>query len=139
MNKVDYEKLEKSLDRLKDQYEFFTANKGTLGGNIKEAVQESVVKRFDICYDTLLKHLKKFMEDELGMPEMKEFALEIFRNAKRAGIINEDMQKQLHVYRKIRNNSAHSYSEEEAQKTINITADFIQDVTELYERMVAEQ
>ena len=138
MNKIDYEKLEKSLNRLKDQYEFFTANKGTLGGNIEEAVQESVVKRFDICYDTLVKHLKKFMEDELGMPAMKDFAIEIFRSARRAGIISEDMQKQLHIYREIRNNSAHSYSEEEAQKTINITADLIQDVTELYERMMAE-
>ena len=139
MNKTDYEQLKKSRDRLKNQYEFFVANKATLEGNIAEAVKESVVKRFDICFDTLLKHMKKYMEEEVGLPEMSDHAQIIFRNAKKGRIISEDMQRQLHHYREIRNNSAHSYSEEEAQKTIDIVKYFIQDVTELYEQMVEDR
>ena len=139
MSKTNYEKLEKSLARLKEQYEFFKSNEQTLSGNIKEAVQESIIKRFDICYDTLLKHLRKFMEEQLGMPEVKDFATEIFRKAKNAGIIDEEMQKQLHHYREIRNNSAHNYSEEEAQKTIEIIEDFMADVSEIYQNMTEEE
>ena len=139
MSKTNYEKLEKSLARLKEQYEFFKLNEQTLSGNIKEAVQESIIKRFDICYDTLLKHLRKFMEEQLGMPEVKDFAPKIFRKAKNAGIINEDMQKQLNHYREIRNSSAHDYSEEEAQKTIEIIEDFMADVSEIYQNMTEEE
>ena len=139
MSKTNYEKLEKSLARLKEQYEFFKSNEKTLSGNIKEAVKESTIKRFDICYDTLLKHLRKFMKEQLGMSEVKDSPIDIFRKAKNAGIINEDMQKQLHHYKEIRNNSAHDYSEKEAQKTIGIIEDFIADVSEIYQKMTEEE
>ena len=139
MSKTNYEKLEKSLARLKEQYEFFKSNEQTLSGNIKEAVKESTIKRFDICYDTLLKHLRKFMKEQLGMSEVKDSPIDIFRKAKNAGIINEDMQKQLHHYKEIRNNSAHDYSEKEAQKTIGIIEDFIADVSEIYQKMTEEE
>ncbi len=139
MKKVDYEKLKKSLERLKEQYEFFKSNEETLSGNIKEGIKESVIKRFDICYDALVKHLKKFMEEQLGIPNVKDFAIGIFRKAKENEVINEDTQKQLNHYRAIRNNSAHDYSEEEAQKTLEIIEDFIADVSEIYQKLREEQ
>ncbi len=136
MSETDYEKLEKSLERLREQYENFGLDKKGRSRIDKEAIKESVIKRFDICFDTLIKHLRKFMEEQLGMSEIRDHAIEIFRKARQSGIIDSEMQEQLNNYRKIRNNSAHSYSEEEAQKTLDIIDDFIEDVSEIYQTMV---
>ena len=58
MNKTSYEKLVKFLKRLKEQYANYT-NKKDRSVLDEEGVKESVIKRFEVCYDTLWKHLKK--------------------------------------------------------------------------------
>ena len=136
MSEIDYQLLEKSIERLKDQYTNFCLDKKELSPIDKEAIKESVIKRFDVCFDTLLKHLKKFMEDNLGMPEMYDSPVVIIRNAGKSGAIEPEMHEQLNEYKKIRNSSAHNYSEEEATKTINIVEGFIVDVSDIYQSLV---
>ncbi len=136
MSETDYEKLEKSLGRLKEQYaNYLRLDEQCLPPITGEAIKESAIKRFDICYDTLLTHLKKFMEEELGLPEVRDVPVEIFRQAKEGGVIDTAMQKQLNAHRKIRNNSAHTYSEEMAKKTLDDIEIFIEDVAEIYQTM----
>lgn len=136
MSKIDYEKLEKSLKRLKEQYEFFKENEESLSGNIKDGVQESVIKRFEICYDTLRKHLKKFMEEESGLPDVPSSPKQIFRMTHESGLIDQGMHERLVSYNTARVNSTHDYSMEKAEETLNEVANFIQDATELYEQMI---
>jgi len=60
---VDYEKLQNSLQRLELQYR----NYGSLETHARlteldrEAIRESVIRRFETCYDTLWKHIRRHL------------------------------------------------------------------------------
>lgn len=139
MSKTDYGKLEKSIARLKEQHKNWGSDRKNLAKIDQEAIEESVIKRFEICYDTLLKHLKKFMEEQLGILEIKDYPAEIFRKAKENGIVDTETQKRLNDYRKIRNLAAHSCGKEEAQRALSVIESFIEDVSEIYQTMVGWQ
>ena len=130
---------EKSLERLKEQHEFFKSNEETLSGNLKEGIQESVIKRFEVCYDTLWKHLKKFTLEKSGLPAMPNSPMPIFRITHENGLIDQGMHERLVSYNEARGNSAHDYSMEKAEETLNKVGNFIQDATELYEQMTEQE
>ena len=138
MNEVDYDKLKKSLDRLVEQYEFFNLNEHTLSGNIKEGIKESVIKRFEICYDTLCKCFKKFTQEKAGLP-MPNSPTPLFRKAHESILIDRGMLERLLDYNDLRNAATHDYSEVKADKSFNKIGDFIQDATELYKQMSEDQ
>ena len=138
MNEVDYDKLKKSLDRLVEQYEFFNLNEHTLSGNIKEGIKESVIKRFEICYDTLCKCFKKFTQEKAGLP-MPNSPTPLFRKAHESILIDRGMLERLVDYNDLRNAATHDYSEVKADKSFNKIGDFIQDATELYKQMSEDQ
>lgn len=52
---IDYETLEKAIQNLHLQYENYqSSSKRTELTNLdREAIAESVIQRFEICYDTL--------------------------------------------------------------------------------------
>lgn len=68
---IDYSRLIKSLKNLEAQYSnFLTIDSRTdLGALEKEAIKESVIQRFEICYDALWKTLKRYLVEEFGVPE----------------------------------------------------------------------
>ena len=139
MNELEYEKLKQSLTRLKEQYEFFQSNKDDFSGLVEEAMKESIIKRFDICFDTLWKHLKIFTPEEAGLHTMPNSPLAIFRIAHESGVIEREMQERLVNYNKVRGEAAHDYSLEKADIALGAVGDFIADATELYEQMTEEK
>ena len=139
MSKLEYEKLAQSLERLKDQYEFFQSNEADFSGLVEEAMKESIIKRFDICFDTLWKHLKIFTPEEAGLHTMPNSPLAIFRIAHESGVIDQGMQERLVGYNKVRGEAAHDYSLEKADAALGAVGDFIADATELYEQMTEEK
>ncbi len=138
MNEVDYDKLKKSLDRLVEQYEFFNLNEHTLSGNIKEGIKESVIKRFEICYDTLCKCFKKFTQEKAGL-SMPNSPTPLFRKAHESILIDRGMLERLLDYNDLRNAATHDYSEVKVGKSFNKIGDFIQDAAELYKQMSEDQ
>ena len=140
MSEVDHEKLRRSLERLEEQYVFFKSNEEMLSGNLKEAVQESVIQRFETCYDTLWKHLKRYFENE-GLLHVPGSPNPIFRTAHENGLIENlnDWIDRNDSYSKMRIDTTHDYSMEKAERNLgDKVGNFIQDATELYEQM-AEQ
>lgn len=136
MNTTDYEKLERSLGRLKDQHEFYKANEETLSGNIKEAVKESVIQRFETCYDTFWKHLKKHLEEHEMLVNVPNSPNGIFRTAHEVLLMDKETLKRFMEYVDARRDTTHDYDEKKVEKAFGKTGNFIQDVTDIYEKMV---
>ena len=71
MFKIDYIKLQKSTSRLLEQYENYltTKDNSSLKKLDKEAIRESVIQRFEVCFDTAWKSIKKGLEEKVGLPK----------------------------------------------------------------------
>ena len=137
MSKVNYEKLENSLNELKEQYDSYsTLDEQNLSDVNQRAVKNSVIKCFEICYDTLWKQIKKYLRDENGKAELRNSPIPIFRAAFEDLLFDKDVHRRLVQYNKIRNDAAHDYSIEKAMAALDKVGDFIQDAEEIYEAMV---
>ena len=137
MSKVNYEKLENSLNELKEQYDSYsTLDEQNLSDVNQRAVKNSVIKCFEICYDTLWKQIKKYLRDENGKAELRNSPIPIFRAAFEDLLFDKDVHKRLVQYNKIRNDAAHDYSIEKAMAALDKVGDFIQDTGEIYQTMV---
>ena len=137
MTNTSYEKLEKYLNELKEQYESYsTLDDQGLSEVNQRAVKNSVIKCFEICYDTLWKQVKRHLKDQNGMTELKNSPIPIFRDAFENLLFDKDMHKRLVQYNKIRNDAAHDYSIEKAMAALEKVGDFIQDADEIYGAIV---
>lgn len=67
---INYEKFQLPLQKLQAQYQNFEHLDPGLSDLNKEAVAESVIQRFKTCYDCLWKVLKRYLQEELGLPEV---------------------------------------------------------------------
>lgn len=66
---IDYSKFRSSLKRLEEQNGNYRQANPALSGLDREAIAESVIQRFETCYDCLWKVLKRYLTYELGVPE----------------------------------------------------------------------
>ena len=132
---IDYEKFEKSLKHLEVQLENYrdVSNRPELKDIDREAITESVIQRFEICYDCLWKVLKRYLIENMGIPEIPNSPKPLFRIAFENRLFL-NIERWLE-YAEARVDTSHDYSEEKALKTINNTFIFIKDAAELYEKM----
>jgi len=135
---VDYDKLKKSLVHLEKQYaNYLSINKReNLSVLDKEGISESVVQRFETCYDTLWKHLKKYLEIESGLPDVPNSPKPVLRLAYENHII-DNIEKWLD-YANVRVGTAHDYSEDKLNEALDKTGSFIKDAILLYESISKE-
>lgn len=135
---IDYDKLKKSLIHLERQYSNYLSmgTRDDLSDLDREGISESVVQRFETCYDTLWKHLKKHLEEDLGIPEVPSSPKPVLRMAYDNGLI-ENIEDWLD-YANARVATAHDYSEEKFKDALDKTGDFIQDAISAYESMTKE-
>ncbi len=133
---IDYDNLAKSLKHLEAQYENFLTLDGRseLGDLEREAIKESVIQRFETCYDTLWKTLKRYLVEELGIPEVPNSPKPIFRIAAENQLLSSSIEKWLR-YADARTDTSHTYSEEKANETATAAGDFIADANELLAAM----
>ena len=111
MGEINYEKLKKSLKRLKEQHEnFLSLDKKNLSDLNREAVRESVIKRFEVCYDTLWKHFKKYLQTEKNFVDLPNSPNGIFRKAFEADIIDKSALRRLMGCNELRGLAAHDCS-----------------------------
>ena len=132
MSKTNYEKLEKSLDRLKEQYANYQTNKEKLVSLTKESIKESVIKRFEICHDTWWKYLKKYLQEKENLVKLPNSPNRIFRTACDANLIDEGLFKHLMHYNSLRGMAAHDYDEIKAEQTFDRIENFITDADKIY-------
>ena len=67
---IDYSKLQLSLHHLELQYEnLLHLPKWLLPELVTEWITESVIQRFEVCYDCMWKVLARYLRAELGLAD----------------------------------------------------------------------
>lgn len=133
---IDYEKLQKALKHLEIQFENYqnAQNRPELLDIDREAIAESVIQRFETCYDTLWKDLKRYLIEELGLPDVPNSPKPILKLAGANELLASSIATWL-SYADARTSTAHDYSGEKAEETLGIVKDFIDDAIGLYQTM----
>ena len=67
---IEYDKFEKALKHLSAQFENYRTLDENLPELMQEGIAESVIQRFETCWDCLWKVLKRYLEEEIGLPEV---------------------------------------------------------------------
>lgn len=133
---IDYEKFQKSLKHLELQFANYqlAQDRPELTEIDREAIAESVIQRFETCYDTLWKHLKRYLIEEIGLVEVPNSPKPILKLAGQNDLFASQVEQWL-KYADARTNTAHDYSSEKAMETLVVIKDFIDDAIGLYQTM----
>ncbi len=133
---IDYEKLQKSLKHLELQFENYqrAQDRPELTELDREAIAESVIQRFETCYDTLWKDLKRYLIEGLGLADVPNSPKPIIKLAGENDLLASRVEQWL-KYADARTSSAHDYSGEKAAATRTIVADFMDDAIGLYQTL----
>ena len=134
---IDYSKLRLSLKRLDEQHESYRNLDPGLPELIRDGVRESVIQRFETCYDCLWKVLRRYLNEELGVADPPNSPKPIFRLAHENGMIPPSLERWLQ-YAEVRIGTSHDYDGEKAAVCVKLMPDFIGDAVDLYQRMTAE-
>ena len=128
---IEYDKFQKSLRRLKFQFENYKTLDESLPELFQEAIAESVIQRFETCWDCLWKVLKRYLEEEIGLPEVPNGPNPILRLANENQLLPGSVEQWLQ-YGKARVATSHDYSGEKANDALEIMNSFVDDAINLY-------
>jgi len=134
---IEYEKFQKSLKHLELQYQNYKELDSELPELMQEAVAESVIQRFETCWDCLWKVLKRYLSEEIGLPEVPNGPNPILRLANENNLLSGSMDRWLN-YAKARVDTTHDYSGEKALDALELMGDFVDDAMGLYQTMSGE-
>lgn len=131
---IDYDKFQKSLEHLELQYRNHKSMDSGQPKLIREAVTESVIQRFETCYDSLWKVLKRHLREELGIPEVPNNPKGIFRLAGENNLFASSTEQWL-KYVQARIGTTHDYSGKKVLEAFELMDDFIEDAIGIYQTM----
>lgn len=131
---IDYDKFKSSLKHLELQFENHLTLDPNTADLLKEAVRESVLQRFETCFDTSWKVLKRYLTEEMGLPDLPNSPKPILRIANENHLLASSIE-QWFGYLNARNGTAHDYSEDKATAALNVVECFIDDAVGLYQTM----
>lgn len=131
---IDYTKFRFSLKRLEEQHTNHRQGNSLLSDLDREGIAESVIQRFETCYDCLWKVLKRYLIKELGIADPPNSPKPIFRISHENHLLASRLE-QWFRYSDARIDTAHDYDGEKAQECLESVPDFIQDAVDLYETM----
>lgn len=134
---IQYDKFQKSLKHLELQFNNYKSLDDNLPYLMKEAVEESVIQRFETCYDCMWKVLKRYLTEELGLPEVPNSPKPIFKLAGANNLFASSVEDWLQ-YSNLRIDSSHDYNGEKAQVALEYMENFIDDAIGLYQTMSRE-
>lgn len=129
---TDYTKFRKSLKNLELQWQHYANKDGFSAEYMQEAVAESVIHRFEICYDCLWKTLKRHIVFELGVHDAPNSPKPMFRLALDNMLISSPIERWID-YANARIGTTHDYSEIKANQCLALIPNFVQDAIQLYE------
>ena len=133
---IDHDKLKKSLKHLEWQW----ANheraryRPELTDLDREGIAESVIQRFETCYDTLWKEINRYLIEENGLADVPNSPKPILKLAGQNDLLPSPVEQWLH-YADARTNTTHDYSGDKAAATLLIVRDFIDDAIGVYQTM----
>ena len=134
---IEYNNFKRSLKDLELQ----NANRKQLPLDLPqlmhEGIDESVIQRFEICYDTLWKTLRRFLVVEMGMAPISSSPRVIARAAGENGLLSSPVERWME-YIDLRIGTTHDYSGEKAKQALERVDDFIVDAISLYQAITRE-
>lgn len=133
---IDYDKLQKSLKHLEQQFANYklAQDRAELTDLDREAIAESVIQRFETCYDTLWKDLKRYLIEDSGLADVPDSPKKIIKLAGQNELFASPVEQWL-KYADARTSTAHDYSGEKAAEVLLVVGDFIDDAIGLYQTM----
>ncbi|MBF0309993.1 MAG: nucleotidyltransferase substrate binding protein [Magnetococcales bacterium] len=133
---IDYDKLRKLLQHLERQYANHQGARlrPELTEIDREAIAESVIQRFETCYDTLWKDLKRHLVEGLGLPEVPNSPKPILRLAGQNDLLPSPVEQWL-KYAEARIGTSHDNSGDKAAQALVVMEAFIADAIGLYRTM----
>ncbi|MDT8447764.1 MAG: nucleotidyltransferase substrate binding protein [bacterium] len=134
---IEYDKFKKSLKLLEEQFGHYRTLDPKLEDWMQEAVKESVIQRFETCYDCMWKLLKRYLNEELGVPEVPNSPKPIFRMANENNLLGPSIDSWM-AYAQVRIDTSHDYSGEKAENSLAIMGDFLISAIGLYQTMSGE-
>ena len=133
---IDYSKFQLSLKRLDEQHENYRSLDASLPALISEGISESVIQRFETCYDCLWKVLKRHLNEELGIADPPNSPKPVFRLAHENELFLSPLESWLE-YAQARIGTSHDYDGEKAKACLELMPNFIEDAIGLYQTMTA--
>ena len=137
---INYENFRKSLKNLELQHENHQTLDTTfpdLTQLIREGIAESVIQRFETCYDTMWKVTKRYLTEELGIPDVPNSPRPIFRLASENRLLPTPLERWME-YSQSRIDTSHDYSGEKAKRALEQVGTFVEDAISLYETLSGE-
>ena len=134
---IDYGNLKQSLSNLQVQHRHLLELPTEYPSFIHEGMAESVIQRFETCYDTLWKITRRYLAEVFGIAEIPNSPKPIFRIADQNQLLASGYE-QWEIYVETRISTSHDYSQKKAAEAIRIMPDFIDDAIRLYTAMTGE-
>lgn len=131
---IEYDKFQKTLKNLEAQFENYKTLDDSLPKIIQEAVAESVIQRFEICWDCLWKLLKRHLQEEIGLAEVPNGPNPVFRLANENQLLPGSIEQWLR-YGKVRVATAQDYSGKKVSAALDIMNRFVDDAIRLYQTL----
>ena len=131
---INYDKFRLSLLRLAEQYENHRRGNPALSDLDREGIAESVIQRFETCYDCLWKVLKRYLTQALGVPETPNSPKPVLRLAYENDLFAAPIEQWLR-YADARIDTSHDYDGEKAKACLALIPDFIDDAIGLFQTM----
>ncbi len=132
---MDYIQLKTAIERFGEMLMAYrdNANRPPLE---QEAVQDSLIKRFEYTLEVAWKTCKRHLEEEGFAEAASGSPKSIIRLAAQRNMINNP--EQWFGYLRFRQDTSHDYSSDKAETVLDIADDFYKDVANLYEEMAGE-
>ena len=134
---IDYGNLKLSLKNLETQHEHLLHLSPDYPSFVHEGMAESVIQRFETCYDTLWKVLRRHLVEEFGIAEIPNSPRPIFRIADE-NVLLASGGEQWELYVQTRIDTTHDYDRDKAANAIGVMPAFIEDAIRLYSALTGE-
>ena len=131
---IEYDKFQLSLKRLEEQYDNHQQGGPEHSELDREGIAQSVIQRFETCYDCLWKVLKRYLTEELGVAETPNSPKPIFRIAYENNLLAAPSVQWLR-YADARIATSHDYDGEKALNCLALDPDFIDAAIGIYQTM----
>lgn len=132
---MDYIQLKTAIERFGEMLEAFRHNTERPPLE-QEAVQDSLIKRFEYTLETAWKTCKRHLEEEGFAEAATGSPKSILRLAAQRNLVNN--AEAWFGYLQFRQDTSHNYSSDKAEAVLDITEDFYRDVVKLYREMTGE-
>ncbi len=129
---VDYEKFQKSLKLLEEQNTRLNEIVDDQPDWVIDAVKESTIQRFETCWDCLWKVLRRYLEEESGLPNPPNGPNPVLRLANENNLLPSPIEEWF-TFAKARVGTSHDYSGEKSEQALEIMSDFISAAIALYQ------